>query len=181
MRQLIFDGKRILLLFSILITVIVLSPLSIAQQSDGTKRTYTVDKTVVPETVIEIVEARQLDGKNFPEDLELVVRNLSDKPIYGVIVASFFEGTKTGMSLYYGRLSLATNGERPTADDQPIKPGELGVLRVEPGIAKGTRIAIEKDNLPFHLSMKLKFRFQQLSFGDGTGYTLREKFPRKTS
>lgn len=136
------------------------------------ERTYTIDETVLPKSVLEIVEARNLNGENFPAALELVVKNVGDKPIYGIQVDCLFQGTRTGMTLYFGRPELAFHTATPTAEDQPLLPGEKGILRVHPGIAKGTQAAIANGNLPVNQTLKLRFLFQVLGFGDGTGYQL---------
>ncbi len=181
MRQFTVVGTKISLLLYVLIAVGGLTPRLNAQQNEEPKRFYTVDKSVLPETVLEIVEARHLNGENFPTEMELVVRNLSDKPIYGIYVTCIFQRSRVAMNLYFGRPSLAFCTETPTADDQPLLPGKLGILRVEPGIAKGTRTAIEKGDLPLNLTIELELVFQTLSFGDGMGYQLKDKFPFKKS
>jgi hypothetical protein len=181
MRQLLSVSTKISLMLCVLVAIGGLTPRLNAHQNEEPKRSYTVNKSVLPETVLEIVEARHLDGENFPAQMELVVRNLSDKPIFGIYVMSIFQGSKTGMSLYFGRPPLAFCTEPPTADDQPLLPGKLGILRVEPGIAKGTHTAIKEGRLPMNLTMELEILFQTLSFGDGTGYQLKNKQPFKKS
>ncbi len=158
-----------------------LRPNLIAQQNAEPKRTYTMDKTVLPETVLEVVEVRHLNAENFPAELELVVKNVSDSPIYGIYVAGIFQEAGRAMMLYFGRPALAFHAETPTVDDQPLLPGKLGVLRVEPNVAKGTLSAIANGNLPLGQTLQLQFVFQTLSFGDGTGYQLKDKVSVKKS
>lgn len=157
----------------VLSTVIGLIGLAVQPvTAQDNERTYTIDENVLPKSVLEIVEVRNLNTENFPAALELVVKNVGDKPIYGIYVAAIFRGTNTGMNLYFGRHALAFDTGTPTAEDQPLRPGEKGILRVEPGIAKGTQSAITNGNLPVNQTLKLRFVFQTLGFGDGTGYQL---------
>lgn len=167
------------LVLSILVVGVGLAASPVATQN--TERTYTIEESTLPKSVLEIVEVRHINEENFPTALEVAVKNVGDKPIYGIYMIGIFQGAGMAMPLYFGKPSLAFHTETPTANDQPLLPGETGVLRVEKNIAKGMQIAMANGNLPIPQTLKLQFLFQTLSFGDGTGYQLTDKIGVKKS
>ncbi len=75
----------------------------------------------------------------------------------------------------YGRPELGDILTKATSDDVPIKPGETIHLNVS---ASGTRLwEIMVSEQRFPQSTKFTAEFQQLSFGDGTGFFASEPYP----
>ena len=117
--------------------------------------------------------AKDLNNGRWQHDLAFEVKNTGDKPIYYV---SFFmdmpeikpDGSILGAHLYYGMRSIFGEWKGiAQPDDVPIKPNETVVLilgRQADGWDKRSKI----QNLP--QPSRLELVFQELNFGDGTGF-----------
>lgn len=107
-------------------------------------------------------------------ELEVEVTNTGTKPIYYLYISVFLpdvfapNGHNFGFPLEYGRTRLVVLSEPVRPDDVPLLPGEVVVLKVPAeqaelwrrGRAKGDRANPKK----------IEFIFDNLNFGDGTGF-----------
>lgn len=116
---------------------------------------------------------RDLANDNWARDLELEVKNTGDKPIYALFFDLLVPDAKIGdsyesMDFSYGRAAIV-NGETPKADDLPIKPGSTVVLKVDENTLKGWDEARQAGLVPSPIR-GVRLIFQDLVFGDGTGF-----------
>jgi hypothetical protein len=115
---------------------------------------------------------RNLDNQDWARDLELEVKNIGDKPIYTLFFYLLVPEAKMGdsyqaFSIFYGRF---VNWEkRPTPEDVPIRPGETIVLKIEDTGIRGWNDARRRGLVPNRIH-GVRLIFQDLSFGDGTGF-----------
>lgn len=117
---------------------------------------------------------RDLENQNWVRDLELEVKNVGEKPIYYlffyVVIPDAKIGDKPqGLSIVYGRTELSDLNNAPTADDVPINPGETKLLMIEDAGIESWDFQITRRMLPARVR-GAKLIFQNLSFGDGTGF-----------
>jgi hypothetical protein len=127
---------------------------------------------------------RDLANDNWARDLELEVKNIGEKPIYHLWFVLEVPEAKIADShqvfvIMYGRMELADLNNRPTADDIPINPGETRMLPIEEVGIKGWDAARGRGWVPRIHGVRLKF--QNLSFGDGTGFFGTTGAPRPKS
>ena len=124
---------------------------------------------------------RDLDNENWARDLELEVKNVGDKPIYSMFFYLLVPAAKIGdsyqaFSLVYGRAALSDLTNLPSAEDVPIMPGETKVLTIEDTQLRGWDDARGAGKVPKIRGVRLIF--QDLSFGDGTGFEGTSGSPR---
>ncbi len=177
---------RVILLFfamtigtsTICLTVVKPKPLSTKTQ----ERTWEFVKEDYPKEVIEVIQVKNLNSENFLEEMTVEIKNVGDKPIYYLYFAGLLPesknavGTRMGVTLRYGDRRLTNKTELPRSQDTPIKPGESVHIKIDEQIAFGYKSAVREGKLSAtefsKMFSKVRFRFQVLSFGDGTGYTL---------
>jgi len=157
-------------------------------RSQTPKREIKVLKGDFPKDVIEIVEMRNLDSPDFPVDLEIEVKNISTKPIYGILIALYTKanGKSYVAHILYGRTELVDLEQEAIETDVPIPPGQKAVLKPEYGTAKGVNIIHKRGVISVEEFSKWILNFQTVSFGDRTGMAgskamdLRSKVRRAT-
>jgi len=120
------------------------------------------------------VRVDNLNSRNWAHDLEVEVTNTSERPIYFL---SFYiilpevsgpAGHKLGFWLHYGRAELLEFETPVGPDDVPLQPDETHTFKISQGSANGWDYLKEKEGRPEPKMIKLFF--QELNFGDGTGY-----------
>ena len=160
----------------------------------GRKRERLKERELVTHTFkdmpVEFKEVRNLQSRNegWFRDLEIEVRNVSDKPIYFMEVSIDFPNviaptpTPHPETMYiprgvirfgitYGAERLINVHELAGPDDVPIKPGETYVLKVPESMVMGfDYIKKEKKNLPPKAWNKVELWLHIVNFGDGTGF-----------
>src|SRR2546429_1776800 len=117
---------------------------------------------------------RDLDNDNWARDLEIEVKNTGEKPIYFLLLQLHVPEAKIGsghqnFSIVYGRVALSDLSVRPTSEDVPIKPGETHILKLEDSGIRGWDRARSAGLVPSRIH-GVRLVFQDLSFGDGTGF-----------
>jgi hypothetical protein len=122
---------------------------------------------------------KDLKNEKWLREFELEVTNTGDKPIYFLLIHLGtnvrFDGREMVYSVMYGRPELGDILTKATSDDVPIKPGETIYLSVNVGGAQLWETHVREQRFPE--STKFTAEFQQLSFGDGTGYFASELYP----
>jgi len=161
-----------------------LSPANLSRLTQ--ERAYKVRKDLIPDDVIEFVEVNNLNAADFPLSLEIVVKNVSAKNIYGVNLFIKFpdsniNGLNLGYSLNYGDKRLHDYRNRATPDEDFIPPGKTGIIKMARNKAASFIYAVEKGDIPLSSTYNVRIDFQTLNFGDGTGYFCKEPYPRKMS
>lgn len=120
------------------------------------------------------VEVKNLQTEQWERDLEIVVENTGDKPIYYLNLALILPemkdeaGSRTGFRLKYGRSALLSINNLAQPDDVPIKPGERHTFKLEEQFIKGYQHFKASLGLPDPTRAVLIF--VHMTFGDGTGY-----------
>jgi len=147
--------------------------------SQAPVREYYLDKQVFPDKVIEITTVHNLQSIHFPRDLEVEVKNVSGKPLYHVYFKLHFKNTLTTVSLEYGAPRLRELTTLSGSEDIAIESGATQVLRVPRGNGVGTENAIADGRLPLEATLNCRLIFQSASFGDGSGYRLKDYHPTK--
>jgi hypothetical protein len=120
-------------------------------------------------------KAKDLNNDGWLADLEIEVRNTGTKPIYFLRLGMSFvdvkrdSGTGIGHAFVYGRMDLIDIGNRATAEDVPLLPGETHVFKLHEEYVKGwnwyrTRVEVKPQ------PKKIRVYLSVLSHGDGTGY-----------
>lgn len=143
------------------------------------ERAFTVYEPNWPKGVIEIKQINNLQSSSFPNDFEVEIKNISNKPIYAiycVVILPESDGP-LGFHLDYGREELIDASQRIKESDEPLPPGESRFLKGSRTWQKD-QLAMYKDNDAEYAraSSRVVLNFQTLSFGDGTGYTLRTPY-----
>lgn len=125
--------------------------------------------------------AKDLGNDRWHRDLQIEVKNTGDKPIFYIsIIIEFPEMQANGNTLTvgvrYGQHSLFDDSKgRANPEDVPLKPKETVILRLEEGTSRGWEIRIAREQRPE--PKKVLLRFEQLNFGDGTGFWSPEGAP----
>ena len=126
---------------------------------------------------------KDLDNPYWARDLEIEVKNTGTKAIYSLVLllllpeADIHDG-RLLFSLRYGRESLSMFQdplETAQPNDISIKPGETYVFRIQPAQVEAWKRAQARNN--WRQPKKLVIEFEQLSFGDGTGFRGAEAAP----
>jgi hypothetical protein len=126
---------------------------------------------------VKIKKPEKLKDKQNEEwlgELEVEVTNTGTKPIYFLeivldlpdVVAP--NGLNIAYPLEYGRSELISFSEPVRSDDVPILPGGVIVLSLRVDEVEGWNRARAKGELTN--PKKIEFFFQQINFGDGTGF-----------
>ena len=121
---------------------------------------------------------RDLRNEKWVRDFELEVKNTGDKPIYFIqfdLVPDFGKAPTErtlGLTIQYGRNELAYFDTALTPQDVPIKPGEKVFLKIRADEMDGWDHFKEVERWPelWSKPKKVTLYFEELSFGDGTGF-----------
>lgn len=130
---------------------------------------------------VEVREVRNLQkGEEWFRDLEIEIKNISEKPIYFIAIAIEFpdipapadapEGSKTGYPLRFGNPKLGNLRQRAGPEDVAIEPGETYVFTIPKGFSIGLENMRRQRNLPVEATNKIVIDIETISFGDGTGF-----------
>ena len=126
---------------------------------------------------IELVAVRNLrKGEHWLRDLEIEIRNVSTKPIYGVYFLLLLpddkgpSGLPVGLYLEYGRSELLHRGEHPAAGDKHFGPNETVILKADKRVWTGYEIRLTNENVPEQTTYNLRMILRGINFGDGTGF-----------
>ncbi|HKE55046.1 MAG TPA: hypothetical protein VKB46_00025 [Pyrinomonadaceae bacterium] len=128
----------------------------------------------VPKHIPIKIKHKNINSEKWSRDLEIEVKNDSDKPIYYLSFMVIPQGVKSPEGkefmfwVHYGRAQLNDFTTALESTDRPLMPGESGVLKIDEAEANSweiTRSKMHKDQ-----PSKVGLVFQMLNFGDGTGY-----------
>jgi hypothetical protein len=120
---------------------------------------------------LKITEVRNLQNKYWWRDLEVKVRNISDKPVYFITLVVSLpdsrspDGAPYGTSVEYGRFDLLNILQQATVEDVPLKPGESYIFKIP------EKFWPTFDGRPAEESQRVELWIYHISFGDGTGLT----------
>ena len=117
---------------------------------------------------------KDLRNGTWPQDFQLEVTNVSEKPIYflelWLVLPELINpsGRPDGFVLRVGRMAYVDFDTRPIPTDVPIQPGSTYVFEIPDQFRRGWMAHKQRDNRPD--AKRLEISFTQLSFGDGTGF-----------
>src|ERR1700686_785729 len=116
---------------------------------------------------------KDLNNERWLRDLEIEVKNTGTKPIYFLhlqldLDTTGPDGRRVGEVLLYGRTELVSVTEPLKPDDVPIKPGETHIFSIEERYVSGFERIVREDHVA--QPKKVQVIFQNINFGDGTGY-----------
>ena len=131
-------------------------------------------ENLIPEHLPIKVKIKNVNRKKWVHDLEVEVKNTSDKPIYFMLFAIILpdviaEQNPVGFNLTYGRMQLYMFDTPLEPKDVPIQPGDTYVFKIDKSSAKGWDYLREKKGKPE--PKRIRIIFQSINFGDGTGYS----------
>ena len=162
---------------SIGLLVAAIQPLSVA----GSPQERQVDNDLPKNVPIKVklktakeAKFKDLNNSEWPRDFELEVTNTSERPIYFLEFWLMLPETMTlnnnpfAFSLRYGRGDFIRDDTRAIETDVPIQPGETYTFTLSEGKQRGWReFKLRTDAAD---PKKVRIKFIQLSFGDGTGF-----------
>jgi hypothetical protein len=173
----------VLFIFAALLLVMrMMSAPSIAQSSKERVLENTIPKDLPFKIKIKKEKEesfKDLKNDNWLREFELELTNTGDKPIYFFYLTLVSDVTLGGQPLVfpltYGRAELGDIVTKASSDDIPIQPGEMYVLKVRSGTVGAWERSIREQRFP--QATRLQAVFQELSFGDGTGYFGNHPYP----
>jgi hypothetical protein len=130
-------------------------------------------------------KVKDLKNEDWIDDLEVEVTNTGTKPIYYLyidlglpdVVTGDQRTTILGLPLQYGRIQLINLTEPLESTDVPIKPGESIILKVDLPTDDSVSWKTLRAKGTYRNPKKLQFWFENLNFGDGTGFSTPEGLP----
>jgi hypothetical protein len=122
------------------------------------------------------VKIKNLQSKTWHKDLEIEVKNISDKPIYFILAYLTFPDDKVGdgevgLHLTFGKRENIQIIQLADPGDPHIAPGEIYVFTIPEPFR--TNFEGRHKRYP-NLDKNLLLRFAVISFGDGTGFEVGE-------
>jgi hypothetical protein len=121
---------------------------------------------------LRVRKVKNLQSETWPNDLEIEVENVSNKPIYFINAVLEFPDDpapngSSGIKFKFGNPENMDTARIAQPADAHVDPGETVVLTISEIYRKG--LMVRQQKLP-HNFKKLEFWFEIVSFGDGTGY-----------
>ena len=150
-----------------------------ASRQTEEEREYEIIQRNLPVGVLELVEVKNLQSASFPDDFEVVVKNVGNKPIYGIYFALIFKRPGILWHLLYGDEKFRDKSKLAVSTDMPINVGETGSLKLTPSQVEVFKLCIEKGHFTNFDTKKLLILPQTVNFGDGTGYEINHPYPGK--
>ena len=125
---------------------------------------------------VKIKEVRNLQSDTWYKDLEIEVKNVSDKPIYHILAwlqlpEVYGEGADriSGVTVEFGLAKYTDLRVIANPLDPLVKPGETCVLTIPEQYWGGLRW--KHEHTPEKVR-KFELKFAVISFGDGTGFAV---------
>jgi hypothetical protein len=125
---------------------------------------------------LEVVAVRNLQSQTWYEDLEIELKNISNKPIYFLTVALVFPDEKlswgeSGVLLSWGDPKKLDARKFADIDAEHVEPDKTLVVTIPKMYMKGLRA---KQRLRPYATKNLILRFEKTYFGDGTGFEVED-------
>ena len=144
--------------------------LSTAQSNSGEERKFKSKE--FRDMPLRVRKVENLQSQTWPNDLEIEIENISNKPIYFINAVLEFPDDpapngSSGIKFKFGKLENMDIARLAQPEDEHVDPGKTVVLKVSQVYRKGLMARQQKTP---HNFKKLDFWFEIISFGDGTGY-----------
>jgi hypothetical protein len=145
-----------------------------AQSPDDAGQERKLELKTFKDIPVSIHKVKNLNSNSWHKDLEIEIKNVSDKPIYFMLVYLVFPddpvppGGESGIPLVYGDPEINGNiAKYANPEDEHLNPGETYIFTVPELFKKGLRAKHEK--FP-ERAKNLVLKFAIINFGDGTGF-----------
>lgn len=169
-------GSLILLLGITVVQILGAQQGSIGNEKESVPRTLEM-LDVGYKLPIEITAVRNLRKKeHWLRDLELEIKNVSTKRVYGVSFLLLLmddkgpTGLPVGLYLEYGRSELLHPREHASASDKSFGPRETVIIKADKRVWEGYEIRLTNWNVPEQATYNLRMIVVGINFGDGTGF-----------
>ncbi|MDT4951969.1 MAG: hypothetical protein QOJ02_107 [Acidobacteriota bacterium] len=145
---------------------------STAQSPDSSIQERKLKLKTFKDMPVAIHQVRKLQSETWHKDLEIEVKNISDKPIYFMSAYLIFPDEsvpngKSGILLLYGDPKNAHISWYAEPEDKHLAPGETYVFTIPEMYRKGLKAKHEKHK---EVTKNLELEIAMISFGDGTGF-----------
>lgn len=177
---------------SLLLAFLLFSPLRQSAHSIQSMQTETVTRSEVaqapqksqskafhlkpyPKEFVEVVKWANHDSKNWIDELEIHLKNVSKRPIYFLEVILSFPELGSGpngaaVSLSYGNARLFNLEDVPDEEDKPWKPGETQVFKLSEFYASSLKKALKERGIsPFEIK-RIDQIIDRMNLGDRSGW-----------
>lgn len=160
----------------------------VGSQEKG-ERVLDVVQTSFPGEAVRIKRINNLQSANFPEDLEVEIENVSDRPIYYIDLnielrdsGPCAEGNRQGFDMRYGDGRLHEIRETARDEDVPIQPNKSVTLKPDGKRGMWLRELFSRTENGGVICGRRNWLFVQIvNFGDGTGYAQGSASPPNSS
>jgi hypothetical protein len=121
---------------------------------------------------VALVEVRNMESETWYEDLEIELKNVSNKPIYFLTAYLEFPDEQlswgtSGVHLSWGDPKKLDDRRFADSDAEHVDPGETFVVTIPKMYMKGLSA---KQRLRPQVTKNLRLWFEKTYFGDGTGF-----------
>ncbi len=174
----------------LLSALVALTCLALLTPGGSTQSSQAERKAEIPKfkhAPVVITEVRNLRNENWLRDLEVEVKNVSEKPVYFIHVSLLLPDMPVdppepradgltplravaGFPLDYGDGRLINLKEISSPQDTPLMPGETYVLRVPDMHVKGLEHMKRRQGVGDEVTKRIVLEVNTVSFGDGTGF-----------
>jgi hypothetical protein len=182
----------------VLVSLVPFGSVSFMTSAQSPEMQDTGERKITPKRFermpVAIKEIRNLNkGDDWNHALEIEVKNVSDKPIYFILMYMDFpdippsppkprdDGTMpissvTGFPISFGSRELIDIQCLATPEDPAIQPGDTYVFRIPEGYAKGLDYMRREQGVTDEMTKHIDLKLSLVSFGDGTGYMSGRKY-----
>jgi hypothetical protein len=121
------------------------------------------------------IDIKKSDSKDWLHEMEVVVTNNGEKPIYYLYIVLIFDGLmaesgdRMGVPLRFGSGRMYSTVNTPEKDDPFIKPHEGHTFRISDGSADAWAGSFEQGRYPRPTGVTAELGW--ISFGDASGFT----------
>ncbi|MGB7923010.1 MAG: hypothetical protein WCF57_07175 [Pyrinomonadaceae bacterium] len=180
MNRLNFHNFKLLATLSVMF-ILSLASIPFTSKAQTLNRERKFEVILFRNLPVEVKEIKNLQkAEHWFRDMGVVVKNISDKPIYFIHLVVIFPdilppagapgNSAVGFSLTYGRLELGLLWNLANPQDVAIKPGESHLFTIPEGYATGFEHMKKTWGFSPEQTNKIKIQFNTISFGDGTGF-----------
>jgi hypothetical protein len=158
-------------------------PEEIAAFQEGTQRERTFKAREFKDMPLAIRQVRNLQSDTWHKDLEIEVKNISDKPIYCILAYLIVpkEGVEReaeyGIHLVFGEDKYIDVKRIGDPQDPHLDPGHTFTFTIPEKLQIGLKVFHERHP---ELTKKLELHFAVISFGDGTGFEVQKPTDHRT-
>jgi hypothetical protein len=126
---------------------------------------------------MDITAIRNVGKVQWVSELEVEVKNVSPKPIFGIRIVFYLPGVRSRqnglpMSFYmvYGDRRLLSPHEVAGPADRPLEPGQTAVLKVEEKLARDSERYLSVNEVSAARTHLVRMSVLSVNLGDGTSF-----------